>query len=279
MELHIDVLVESHFVDLVRKQIDAITPQTKQPFPFVLTAFHRQECDVRTMEEESMGVAEDGIDFVVSLGGDGLLLHASTLFPRSVPPHICFNCGSMGFLTPFNCERMTDVIRNIMLAPKPLNINLRMRLSARILHNGQLSDFFYVLNEVAIQREGGSFMSNLECFCDDKPFTTVQADGLIIATPTGSTAYSMSAGGSIVHPNLLGILFTPICPHSLSFRPIVFPAYVSIRCDMPLDARGDAVASFDGKKSRHLYKGDSLIIQVRLILLTVNLNRAFVNDI
>ncbi len=267
--MFIDVFAENHFVGSVRKQIAVITPEMKQ-LPFMVRPFHKQELDVNTMEEESMGFAEDGIDFVVSLGGDGLLLHASTLFPRSVPPHICFNCGSMGFLTSFSCDRLTDVIRDIVLAPKPLNINLRMRLSARILHNGQLSCFFYALNEVAIQREGGTFMSNLECFCDDKPFTTVQADGLVIATPTGSTAYSMSAGGSVVHPNLLGILFTPICPHSLSFRPIVFPATVSIRCDVPLDARGEAVVSFDGKKSRHLHKGDSLMVQVSLILLTVN---------
>ncbi len=268
-ELLIDVFVEIHFADSVRKQIAVIAPEMKR-LPFMVKPFCKQELDVNTMEEETVGFAEDGVDFVVSLGGDGLLLHASTLFPRSVPPHICFNCGSMGFLTPFSCDRLTDVIRDIVLAPKPLNINLRMRLSARILHNGQLSCFFYALNEVAIQREGGAFMSNLKCFCDDKRFTTVQADGLVIATPTGSTAYSMSAGGSVAHPNLLGILFTPICPHSLSFRPIVFPETVSIRCDVPLDARGEAVVSFDGKTPRHLYKGDSLMVQVSFILLIVN---------
>ncbi len=259
--------MESHFVASVKEQIAAITPQTTKQLPIALRAFRPQEFGLSAIDEEgSAGFSEeDGIDFVVSFGGDGLLLHASTLFARSVPPHICINCGSMGFLTPFSCDRMTDVVRDIVLARKPLNINLRMRLSARILHNGELSDLFYALNEVAIQREGGSFMSNLECFCDDKPFTTVQADGLIIATPTGSTAYSMSAGGSVVHPNLLGILFTPICPHSLSFRPIVFPASVSIRCDVPLDARGEAVASFDGKKSIHLCQGDSLFVQVSLL--------------
>jgi NAD kinase len=80
-----------------------------------------------------------------------------------------------------------------------------------------------VLNEVVIDRGSSPYLSNLDVFCDDLHVTTVQADGLIVATTTGSTAYSLSAGGSMVHPQVPAILVTPICPHSLSFRPLLFP--------------------------------------------------------
>ncbi|CAM9460073.1 unnamed protein product [Laminaria digitata] len=177
----------------------------------------------------------DCVDFVVTLGGDGLLMYSNTLFRRSVPPHLCFNLGSMGFLSPFEFELMKEEVRHIMSGG--MKVSLRMRLSARIIRDDQTSEAFHALNEIVIDRGSSPYLTNLECYCDEQFLTTVQADGLIIATPTGSTAYSMSAGGSMVHPCVPAILFTPICPHSLSFRPIVFPDTVVLRLRMPQEAR------------------------------------------
>uniref|UniRef100_A0A0D9ZYM5 NAD kinase n=1 Tax=Oryza glumipatula TaxID=40148 RepID=A0A0D9ZYM5_9ORYZ len=119
-----------------------------------------------------------------------------------------------------------------------------------------------VLNEVTIDRGMSSYLTYLECYCDSSFVTRVQGDGLIISTTSGSTAYSLAAGGSMVHPQVPGILFTPICPHSLSFRPLILPEYVTLRVQVPINSRGQAWASFDGKGRKQLGPGDALICSI-----------------
>ena len=115
-----------------------------------------------------------------------------------------------------------------------ISVSMRMRLECRVIDkNGIIRARYNVLNEVVIDRGSSPYLSNLECFVDNVHLTTVQADGIIFATPTGSTAYSMAAGGSVVHPAVPCILVTPICPHVLSFRSMVFPDHVILRCYVP----------------------------------------------
>ena len=104
-------------------------------------------------------------------------------------------------------------------------------------------------------------MVELNCYIDATHITTVHADGLIIATPTGSTAYSMSAGGSMVHPLTPGILMTPICPHTLSFRQMLFPDSTVLRIEVSMTSRSHASGSFDGQFKEALHRGDALIIR------------------
>lgn len=142
-------------------------------------------------------------------------------------------------------------------------ISMRMRLDCRIFgSDGSLRSRYAVLNEVVIDRGSSPYLASLECFCDDVHLTTVQADGVIFSTPTGSTAYSMAAGGSVVHPAVPSILVTPICPHVLSFRSMVFPDHVVLRCYVPSDARSTACVHFDGKHRTELHRGDSVQIQM-----------------
>lgn len=202
------------------------------------------------------------VDFVVCLGGDGLILHVSTLFKTAVPPVVSFNLGSLGFLTPFQFEHFKAEITEVLKGN--CNLSLRMRLQCGIIRSGRIQEEFQVLNEVVVDRGSSPYLSNLDCFCDDKYITTVQADGIIMSTPTGSTAYSMSAGGSMVHPSVPAILFTPICPHSLSFRPIVFPDSAKLRIQISEDARSHAWASFDGKSRQQLKRGDGLVVEMNL---------------
>lgn len=211
---------------------------------------------------KSSELLNEKVDFVVSLGGDGLILHVSTLFRRAVPPVISFNLGSLGFLTPFPFEEFGAEMNTFLCGD--CNLSLRMRLSCQILHQGKLGEEFQVLNEVVIDRGSSPYLSNLDCFCDGKYITTVQADGIIMSTPTGSTAYSMSAGGSMVHPSVPAILFTPICPHSLSFRPIVFPDSAELRIEIAEESRSHAWASFDGKSRQQLKRGDGMIVTMNL---------------
>uniref|UniRef100_A0A8H7XL30 ATP-NAD kinase n=1 Tax=Psilocybe cubensis TaxID=181762 RepID=A0A8H7XL30_PSICU len=115
---------------------------------------------------------------------------------------------------------------------------------------------FQVLNDLVVDRGPSPYVSQLELFCDNHHMTTVQADGLTIATPTGSTAYSLSAGGSLVHPEIPAILITPICPHTLSFRPMLLPDSVELRISVPYNSRSTAWASFDGRGRIELKQGD-----------------------
>lgn len=202
------------------------------------------------------------VDLVVCLGGDGLILHTSSLFRTAVPPVMSFNLGSLGFLTPFAFEHFRAEIRAVLQGH--CNLSLRMRLACEIIRDGQLKGAFPVLNEVVVDRGASPYLSNLDCFCDGKYITTVQADGIIMSTPTGSTAYSMSAGGSMVHPSVPAILFTPICPHSLSFRPIVFPDSAHLRIQISDESRSFAWASFDGKSRQQLRQGDGLVVSMNL---------------
>jgi len=142
-------------------------------------------------------------------------------------------------------------------------LSIRMRLDCRIVNPaGVVRARYNILNEVVIDRGSSPYLAALECFCDDVHLTTVQADGIIFATPTGSTAYSMAAGSAVVHPAVPCILVTPICPHVLSFRSMVFPDHVVLRCFVPEDARSDATVAFDGKHRQELRRGDSVQIQM-----------------
>ncbi|KAK4793353.1 hypothetical protein SAY86_023788 [Trapa natans] len=202
------------------------------------------------------------VDLVVTLGGDGTVLWAASMFKGPVPPIVPFSLGSLGFMTPFYSERYQECLDSVMKGP--ISITLRHRLQCRVIrdkakHEYEAEEPILVLNEVTIDRGISSYLTNLECYCDSSFVTRVQGDGLILSTTSGSTAYSLAAGGSMVHPQVPGILFTPICPHSLSFRPLILPEHVTIRIQVPFNSRSPAWASFDGKDRKQLAAGDALV--------------------
>nr|BCU01513.1 NAD(H) kinase 1 [Flaveria bidentis] len=205
------------------------------------------------------------IDLVVTLGGDGTVLWAASKFKGPVPPIVPFSLGSLGFMTPFYSEHYKECLKSILQGG--MSITLRHRLQCHVIREATKSEFenenesgpILVLNEVTIDRGISSFLTNLECYCDNSFVTCVQGDGLILSTTSGSTAYSLAAGGSMVHPQVPGILFTPICPHSLSFRPLILPEHVTLRVQVPFNSRGHAWVSFDGKDRKQLALGDALV--------------------
>ncbi|XP_042113338.1 NAD kinase isoform X5 [Ovis aries] len=244
------------------------------------------------------------IDLIICLGGDGTLLYASSLFQGSVPPVMAFHLGSLGFLTPFNFENFQSQVTQVIQGNAA--VVLRSRLKVRVVkeprgkkvavpngisENGVLAASldvevgkqavqYQVLNEVVIDRGPSSYLSNVDVYLDGHLITTVQGDacpaGVIVSTPTGSTAYAAAAGASMIHPNVPAIMVTPICPHSLSFRPIVVPAGVELKNQSPLspphvrcltlqimlspEARNTAWVSFDGRKRQEIRHGDSISI-------------------
>lgn len=253
--------------DLLPSLIEAVRHlvTTERVAVMVEPAVHEEVAaavDVPVETFDSPSLLHECVDLVVCLGGDGLILHVSTLFRGPVPPVLSFNLGSLGFLTPFDFKDFGSNMASVFTGQCLLS--LRMRLTCSVLRDGEVVKEFDVLNEVVVDRGASPYLSNLDCFCDGKLITTVQADGIIMSTPTGSTAYSMSAGGSMVHPSVPAILFTPICPHSLSFRPIVFPDAAQLRIDVAADSRSTAWASFDGKYRQQLRRGDGLMVQMSM---------------
>ncbi|KAK6131516.1 hypothetical protein DH2020_034723 [Rehmannia glutinosa] len=201
------------------------------------------------------------------LGGDGVILHASNLFRGAVPPVVSFNLGSLGFLTSHTFDDYKNDLRQVIHGNNTIDgvyITLRMRLRCQIFRNGKAmpGKIFDVLNEVVVDRGSNPYLSKIECYEHDRLITKVQGDGVIVATPTGSTAYSTAAGGSMVHPNVPCMLFTPICPHSLSFRPVILPDSARLELKIPEDARSNCWVSFDGKRRQQLSRGDSVRISM-----------------
>ncbi|VVT47037.1 uncharacterized protein SAPINGB_P001512 [Magnusiomyces paraingens] len=193
-------------------------------------------------------------DLVITLGGDGTVLYVSKLFQRIVPPIISFSLGSLGFLTNFRIEEAKRVVSKIF--EDGINVNLRMRFSCSVhSYDGTVLASHEVLNEIVIDRGPSPWVSMLELYGNDALLTVVQADGLILSTPTGSTAYSLSAGGSLVHPEVSAVSVTPICPHTLSFRPMLLPDSMVLRVTVPKHSRSTAWASFDGHDRTELKPG------------------------
>ncbi|KAJ3128713.1 hypothetical protein HK098_003705 [Nowakowskiella sp. JEL0407] len=234
------------------------------------------------------------VDFIITLGGDGTVLFAAWMFQNKVPPIIPFHLGSLGFLTVFDFTQFRSSIKKILesditsahtkksngLNPTGLRMNFRMRFACTIFRK-QKTDWivstpttstgdeelqndhgstFQILNDLVVDRGPSPYVSQLELFGNDRHLTTVQADGLVVGTPTGSTAYSLSAGGSVLHPDVSAMLITPICPHTLSFRPMILPDTMELRIVVPEGSRATAWASFDGRRRVQLKQGDSIRI-------------------
>jgi len=201
------------------------------------------------------------VDFVVCIRGDGALLHVNSIFGERVPPVVAFFYGTLGFLTAFHIDHYQEVLTRVIEGDACLT--LRSRLHCKLFRNGKphegeetdcLSEReeFHILNEAVIDRGNSPYLTDVLCYCNDVQITTVRADGIIISSPTGSTAYSLSAGASIIHPLVPGIIFTPICPHTLSFRPVVFPDCVELKFKIPHGARSSGWISFDGRFRKRL---------------------------
>lgn len=206
------------------------------------------------------------VDFVITLGGDGTILHTSSLFPKEVPPIISFSLGTLGFLLPYNIKHYKEGISNVIKGNVKLLLRMRIAVSIHDKHEEiiQLNelDQVHAMNEVSLHRGRNPSLTSLKCSVDGEFFTNSVADGLIVATPTGSTAYSLSAGGPIVHPSVQSLLLTPICPRSLSFRPALLPPYSTIQLSLDDKSKGSVVVNIDGKDYYDLNIGEYVQVQM-----------------
>jgi NAD+ kinase len=172
-----------------------------------------------TTEGRSREQVAAASELLLVLGGDGTLLAAARVAAPKGIPILPINMGSLGFLTSFMLEELYPALEDILAGR--LTISERVMLHAELTRGGKTIDKQSVLNEVVINKGALARMIELELMIDNDFVCRYRADGLIVASPTGSTAYSLSAGGPIVHPSVESFIITPICPHTLSDRPVV----------------------------------------------------------
>lgn len=161
------------------------------------------------------------LDILIIAGGDGTLLHVAAQAARHSIPVIGINLGNLGFLTELTEPEAIQALEEIISSA--VTVENRMMLKARIIRDNQLTEYRYALNEVVISKGTIDRVLQLSTRANAEYITAYKADGLIFSTPTGSTAYNLSAGGPIVYPGLASILVTPICPFMLSSRPVLLP--------------------------------------------------------
>ena len=192
-------------------------------------------------------------DLIISLGGDGTLLNIAPLVERPEVPILGVNLGALGFITEVAVDELESVLSKTLSGD--YEVEKRMTLEVRVLGKNGRPHKFRVLNDVVIAKGARSRIIDLETYIGKDYLCTYRADGLIVSTPTGSTAYSLAAAGPILEPTLGAIVLAPICPHTLTHRPIVVPSNAVIR--VTLRSFGDTVILIpDGQQGIRLNNGD-----------------------
>ena len=181
-----------------------------------------QEVSLKFSEENTFTTLDKSYDLFFSIGGDGTILKAITYVKDLGIPIVGINAGRLGFLATIQKEKITESINQI-LADKFV-ISERTVLSLETTpSNNEISQLNFALNEIAVNRKNTTSMIKVETMVNNKHLTSYWSDGLIVATPTGSTGYSLSCGGPIIDPSTDSIVLTPIAPHNLNARPLVIP--------------------------------------------------------
>lgn len=204
---------------------------------------------------ERSKMAECHPDFLIVLGGDGTLLSAARAVAAAGIPILGVNLGSMGFLTEVPIGELYPTLRAI--EDKSCEVEQRAMLHCQLLRNGQCVSDYQALNDAVVTKTAIARLASFDLYINGAFVSTYRGDGLIISTPTGSTAYSMAAGGPILMPSVEGLVITPICPHSLSHRPLVVRDKVEIEV-LVQSAGEEAFLSIDGQLGMPVLHGDRL---------------------
>jgi NAD+ kinase len=198
------------------------------------------------------------VDLLIVLGGDGTFLSAARLLAGSSVPLLGVNAGGLGFLTEITLDELFPVMERVL--KEEVRVTQRTMLEAVVVREGTETARHQVLNDVVVNKGAMARIIDMETHIDDRYLTTFKADGLIVSSPSGSTAYNLSAGGPIVYPSLGSIILTPICPHTLTNRPIILPDDVTIRVSVG-GIYGNVYLTFDGQVAYKLEEDDRLVVR------------------
>jgi len=207
-----------------------------------------------------LNTIDPDLDILVVLGGDGTLLRIAEQAARYSIPVIGINLGHLGFLTELTCQEAKEALGKILSGS--VTVENRLMLKALLKQDNTKNSFRYALNDVVINKDSQDRILHLSTKANDEFITTYKSDGLIFSTPTGSTAYNLSAGGPLVYPGLASILVTPICPFMLGSRPILLPAQITITTTFDVENfNNSANIIIDGQPIGQMNKNDQLVIQ------------------
>jgi len=197
-------------------------------------------------------------DFIIVLGGDGTMLSVARLVGDKGIPILGVNIGGLGFLTAVQKDELYEVLEKILAGE--CSVEERIMLTACVIRHSECISEYIVVNDVVVNKGALARIIDLETYIDHNYVATFRADGLIVSTPTGSTAYALSAGGPILYPTLNSIILAPICPHTLTNRPIVLPDSVTV--EIVLKSRNeDVFLTIDGQVGFSLRQND--VVEVK----------------
>lgn len=192
-------------------------------------------------------------DPIITLGGDGTLIGVARYVAGTSPVFVGVNFGNLGFLTEVSPDELLPVLDTV--AQGSVKCAERVLLEVQVHRKGAVVFESRAVNDVVVQKGARSRLPELDLSVNGNDVARIRADGIILATPTGSTAYSLAAGGSIAHPSLSVILVTPICPHSLTNRPLILPGSAQVEVELP-KFDDEVIVTVDGQVSEPLLSGD-----------------------
>ena len=241
-------------------------PHASELVPQLVDWLHAHNVEVRLDQETALYLGRtdglprehvpDGTQLVIVLGGDGTLLSAARAVAGRVIPLLPVNLGGLGFLTAITTEQLYHELERALHGEQ--RIVPRRMLHGDLVRHGKIVQSYEALNDIVIAKTQIARMIDLETHVDQQYISTFKADGLIVSTPTGSTAYSLSAGGPIVYPAVAALCITPVCPHMLTNRPVLVPDNMVIQI-VCLAGDGDAFLTVDGQVGEPLMHDDRLI--------------------
>jgi len=216
-------------------------------------------CHFENEPEPQVPQLPDDVEFIVVMGGDGTILSAARHYGQRGVPIIGVNLGGLGFMTEISLDELYPCMAEHVL-PGNFEVEKRLMLTTSLFRQGRMVWRENVLNDAVINKGALARIAELTTWIDGDYLTVYRADGLIVATPTGSTAYNLSAGGPIVYPTLHHILLLPICSHTLSNRPIILPDTVSVAVTLDEKVQ-DVYLTLDGQVGQAMQPGDRVEIR------------------
>ncbi|MBV9774856.1 MAG: NAD(+)/NADH kinase [Gemmatimonadetes bacterium] len=200
-----------------------------------------------------------GLDLLLTLGGDGTLLRGARRVAPFDVPVLGVNFGHLGFLTSAAPDELEDALRRFLNGEVWIDRRMTLEVHA-VSSDGEVRGSYLALNEAVLHKGGVARVIRLAVRAHSEELGTYSADGIILATPTGSTAYSLSAGGPIVSPSLDCIIATPICPHTLAVRPLILPADETVSVEV-LSPSGELIVSIDGQEDTRVTPGERVVVR------------------
>jgi NAD+ kinase len=212
-------------------------------------------CSIEIVDQEKLAAS---VDLIVVLGGDGTMIATSRMMGDYDVPVLGINYGTLGYLAEFRVEEMYEALESILAGD--FRIDARVRVAVDLFRGEELLIHSRALNDVVINKSALARIIEIEARMDGHLISGFRADGLIVSTPTGSTAYNLSAGGPVVYPSMNALIITPICPFTLSDRPIVVPddALIELRLRTPKE---EVVLTLDGQFGVPIYPEDRVLIR------------------